>query len=328
MNGVKDDLGKRVTGPPTQQQQKRIVAQLDDMIKNLAIKPRQSKFDQRESAGGGGGGASKPKLPAEAELRLLKALQQAVNADTRAIDAAGNKDKSRTLAVGGRQGELRNLLDTLLKKASGGKIKLGPEPDNKDQLPEEAKEEQIENQELDQNLLTGKPNQDTTEREVNLVGDRMARSRQRLAINSDPGKTTQKIQERIVLDLDSLIQQAQQTANATPKPGQGKPQGQQKPANANGKQPDNQQANGKKPGQQSQPNHSDQSANASSLHGGGNTNADLSQDIKEQMAEWGGITPRQRQAVIEGAGETVIQKYQKFVEDYYRSLATKQTERR
>jgi hypothetical protein len=45
------------------------------------------------------------------------------------------------------------------------------------------------------------------------------------------------------------------------------------------------------------------------------------------MAEWGGLTPRQRQAVIEGSNETIIQKYKGLVDDYYRSLATKATER-
>ena len=46
------------------------------------------------------------------------------------------------------------------------------------------------------------------EKKVNLVGDRMARVRQRLALNDDPGKTTQIIEDRIVTDLDILIDQA------------------------------------------------------------------------------------------------------------------------
>ena len=31
--------------------------------------------------------------------------------------------------------------------------------------------------------------------------------------------------------------------------------------------------------------------------------------------------PRLRDAVIEGASETIIEKYRKYVDDYYRSLA-------
>jgi hypothetical protein len=45
------------------------------------------------------------------------------------------------------------------------------------------------------------------------------------------------------------------------------------------------------------------------------------------MKEWGGLTPRQRDAIIEGSGDTVIEKYKPLVDDYYRSLATKATER-
>ena len=41
------------------------------------------------------------------------------------------------------------------------------------------------------------------------------------------------------------------------------------------------------------------------------------------MQEWGGLTPRQRTAVIEGGGETIIEPYKKLIDDYYKSLATK-----
>ena len=57
--------------------------------------------------------------------------------------------------------------------------------------------------------------------------------------------------------------------------------------------------------------------------GPGAQQADVSSDIHQKMTEWGGITPRQRQAVIEGAGEQVLDKYKTLVDDYYRSLATK-----
>jgi hypothetical protein len=45
------------------------------------------------------------------------------------------------------------------------------------------------------------------------------------------------------------------------------------------------------------------------------------------MAEWGGVTAREREAVIEGASEKPVEKYIKLIDDYYRSLATKSTER-
>jgi hypothetical protein len=314
MNGVKDDLGKPDTGVPTQAEQKRIVAELDAMIRDLAIKPIVSQFAQHDSGGGGGGGKTAP-MPTEAELRLLKDFQLAVNDATKTIDAQPKKDKAKLMALGGRQGEMRNLLDQLLQKASGGQMKLGPEPDNRDQLPEEANKEQVENQELDTTLLEDKPGAEVVQKDMNLVGDRMARARQRLAINDDPGKITQAIQERIVANLDDLIEMARKKeAQTQGKPGKGQAQAMNQPKPGSGV----------KPGNQGVKNQGGVTPAANSNNGGpGAQTADLSTDIHQKMAEWGGITPRQRAAVIEGAGEQVMQKYKTLVDDYYRSLATK-----
>jgi hypothetical protein len=101
-------------------------------------------------------------------------------------------------------------------------------------------------------------------------------------------------------------------------------------------QPGEQQAMGKpKPNSGVQPQNAGQSPQANAgikagatpasadYTGGANQSADVSADIRQKMSEWGGVTPRQRQAVIEGAGEQVIEKYKTMVDDYYRSLATK-----
>jgi hypothetical protein len=316
MGEVKDDLAKPQTSTPTQAEQKRISSQLDAMIRDLATKPIQSPFAQQ----GGGGGQCSPGLPSEAELRLLKDLQAAVNDSTKEIDAQPNKDKPTLLALGTRQGELRNLLDQLLQASSHGQMKLGPEPDNRDSLPEEANAEQVENQELDTSLLDGKPGAAVVQKDLDLVGDRMARSRQRLAINDDPGKVTQAIQDKIQSNLDDLIEMARKKqAQMVPPPGSKPPQqAMGKPKPNPGVIPQNSQANAgqKKPGGMAAPGDT-------YVPGGGSATPDLSADIRQQMTEWGGITPRQREAVIEGAGEQVIDKYKTLVDDYYRSLATK-----
>ena len=54
---------------------------------------------------------------------------------------------------------------------------------------------------------------------------------------------------------------------------------------------------------------------------------DLSQSIKQSAAEWGKISPRTRNAVIEGADEQIIDKYRRYVEDYYRGVSVRGTER-
>ncbi|MDB5318882.1 MAG: hypothetical protein JWN40_513, partial [Phycisphaerales bacterium] len=51
-------------------------------------------------------------------------------------------------------------------------------------------------------------------------------------------------------------------------------------------------------------------------------------NVKETAEQWGQVSPRLKDAVLEGATEKVPEKYRKLVQDYYRSLATKATERK
>ena len=331
MNEVKKDLAKPTTAEPTQAEEQRIVDQLDAMIRNLATKPKQSPFNQDGGGGGGGGGQPpKPRLPSEAELRLLKELQIAVNKSTKKIDELPEpkKDKPKLVALGNRQGELRGLLDTLIQKASKGQVKLEGEPDPKDRLPEEAEVGEIEDQELLEQLRNDKPADDKLADDVKLVGQRMARSRQRLALDHDPGKTTQKIQDRILINLDHLIDMArQQQAQAQSRPGQQQGEGQQQQRPGQQQQPAGQQQVGRDPGTQSQPNQGTQGAQTE--QGGGTQNNTASgRDIREGASEWGGITQRVRDAIIEGKNDTVIQKYKNLTDRYYEAVGKKGSEQR
>jgi hypothetical protein len=328
MNGVKDELGKSNTHAPTQAQQKRIVAQLDAMIRNLSTRPKQSKFAQ-DAAGGGGGQQQGSKLPTEAELKLLKDLQLVINDDTTFADAKEQqqkqKDKETLLGLGTRQGELRGLLDQLLQRASRGEIKLGPEPDKLSQLPEEAGEEDVENQEMDKALLNDKADADKDEKQAMLVGDRMARSRQRLALNNDAGKVTQLIQSRIIKDLDDLIEQSreQQAQTRNSDPSQGKKPGQNMPKpGEQAAQPNNQGKSNTQIGVVSQPNSSNP-ADRDSAPGRAARQQDLNKEIKETNREWGNISPRIRDAIIQQSDDQVLEEYRKLVEDYWQSLSAK-----
>ena len=322
MNEVKDDLAKPQTGMATQAEETRIEEQLQAMIDSLKVRPKEKQFAERSQ--GGGSGQCKTKMPSEAELRLLKALQLAVNGSTTKIDAQKIKDNQKLLNLGGRQGELRDLLDKMVQKASAGKVKLAPEPDNKDQLPEEASKADVEDQEFEKQLLNDKLTDDQATNNVKLTGDRMARSRQRLALNNDPGKVTQEIQKRILKDLDNMIelaraqqvqmkpgsQQAKAGQKPQPKPGTGN-KGQQKLAQGNKQH----QESGSNPAQQS------------TLDQGSTPQADLSQEIKESRAEWGRLHPRDRAAMVEGQNEQPNPKYQKQIDDYFKTLSEKATQR-
>ncbi len=322
MDEVKEDLAKQKTGKSVQLTEARIIDELDAMIKSLKQEKNQSAFVQKPGGGGGGGGGGGSKLPTEAELRLMKALQESINKNTTEADKLPKEEQDKVALVnlGNRQGQIRSLLDTLLKKVTQGKEGLKPEPKQEDKLPEEAGKEQIENQEADAELLGGDPKAAAESKQLNRVGDRMARSRQRLALDNDPGKVTQEIQKRIVVDLDDMIKQAQQQQASNSQPGKGKGQGPPKPGDGQGQ--GQQQANGQKPGGQSKPNNGSSPAGQSTVSQGGSTAADTSSIIKETNREWGSISPRLRDAVIEGAGEQVIEKYRKLVEDYYRGVST------
>jgi len=219
-----------------------------------------------------------------------------------------------------------------MQKASEGKVKLGPEPDNKDQLPEEAAGDKIaealEDKELEDFLIKDEvkdgEGQDTIEKSVKLTGDRMGRSRQRLALNNDPGAVTQNIQGKIVETLDQLIELSRQQQMQSQNPQQAKNQGQKQPQKQIGQQKLAQQdagkQQGKKPGVQTGGNNP---AQASTKNPGEVKDADLSQELQEKAAEWGVLTARQREAIIESKGDQVIDKYRGLVEDYYRELSKK-----
>jgi hypothetical protein len=181
----------------------------------------------------------------------------------------------------------------------------------------------VENDELDKNLLDDKPAAEQEETQAGLVGDRMARSRQRLAINSDPGRVTQIIQDRILQDFDVLIDQSrkQEAEIRNPPKDSQSPQKQSRPGEQMAKA-DNQ---GNKPGSP-KANPVANPAQVSAANAPGNAATDLSKEIKESLAEWGQVTPRLRDAQIEGSSETIIEQYRKLTEDYYRSLAAKATD--
>ncbi|HTW93710.1 MAG TPA: hypothetical protein VMD30_02880, partial [Tepidisphaeraceae bacterium] len=323
MNGVKDHLNAFEAGLPTQKSQARIVAELDDMIKELAIKPKISDFAQ---GGGGGGGQCAPHLPTEAEIRLIRDLQKGVNDDTKDADAQSPHDKQAILELGKREGDLRQLLDHILQKASGGQLKLGSEPSNKDTLPEEASNEDLDLEELRDQALNAKPDAQGESDDTGLVGLRMARAHQRLALNLDPGQTTQRIQARILLNLDALAEMARQE-EATGRPRQGQP-GQPQQANPNQGRPVNPNNTGQ--GMASRGPKSGQGgttpAGDSTNGGPGLTDEDINASIQQLKNNWGAISPRQRAAIMESASERTLTQFKTFVDGYYRTLADKATQ--
>ena len=159
---------------------------------------------------------------------------------------------------------------------------VGPEADPKQKLPEEASDEDIDNQELEHVLLNGdgQPDPDQVKNDVALVGQRMSRSHQRLADDHDPGQTTQKIQKRILDNLDSLIEMAR-AEQSEPKPGQGQPSQATDPTQ--GLQPDNQSTSRQPPQQITGTTPASVATNNRDVDTTGTPTTDITQTLKE----WG-----------------------------------------
>ncbi len=336
MDGVHRRLGANDTGRPTQIEQARIVDGLDAMIDSLKIEQREERFDQNSQANQGGGGEGGqqnqgPTLPPEAELRLIKRMQEGVNRATEELaklkEAAAEPEETlgqQIVGTGDQQGELRGVLDQMLRQYSRGQVKFGPEPDPADLLPEESGEGEVEDAELLDDLLGENAGQGGDAADVNRMGDRMARSQQRLALSRDPGQTTQIIQRRIVKDIDSLIeqsrsqQQQQQQARNQQQDQQRRRQQQQEQQQARN-QGENQQGEQ----QQQQPGQDAAQASRDASPGGA---ADLSAELLESMAEWGGLTPRQRAAILESKDEQTIDRYRQLIEEYWKSMSQKRSQ--
>jgi hypothetical protein len=328
MGAISQSLGKLDAGTATQRTQQRVVRELDDMIKNLAMRPRQSQYNTPRNSSGGGAGQQQqgaPRLPPEAEIRLIQDMQRMLNDDTKDAAATTPPDKAGVLNLGKRQGDLRKMLDDLLQKSSEGKVTLGPEPENKATLPEEATDEDLDLQELKDSALNATPDEQGIKDDTSMLGVRMARARQRLALDADPGTTTQKIQERIVIEMDALAQMAQQqeATQSRSRSGQ-RPQRQNAPGQ---QQQGNNPGNALAQGQRDQGPQANNPAQRGGATPGGNTAGLTQQDINAQVAEmkesWGKLSPRQRAAVMEGSTDQTLQKFKDFVDGYYRTLAEK-----
>ena len=332
MHQAHDRLSQSQTDQLTQVMQAQVVAELEALIRDLKLKPKGSGFDEepkKSTSSGGSGGPPPPvNMPTEAELHLLKDLQLAENTATIAAGKQAAPDKTVLLALAKRQGDLRDILDQLIRKSTQGKAKLPPEPEFLDQQPGSPAQtiEGVDDQELQEDLLaprhpkaTTQATADKTPGGVRVLGDRMARAKHQLAVLNDAGPVTQQIQSRIVDDLGQMIEAARQKQPPPPPPSKPKPTSQPSPKEkqkpSSGAQPDNTQPpgtpkpTGSKPGKDpSQPGES-------------KPPEDNQNQPQQPNRMWGDVSPRQREAIIESQNEKVLDKYKDIVDDYYRAMS-------
>ncbi len=188
-------------------------------------------------------------------------------------------------------------LDELLGTEGGASE--GDEGGVGDELPGGASEREAE---LDR-LLSGQEIVDAFRTAVAL----MDRSARRLGESRDTGLTTQRMQEEVLRALDTLIADAQQ-------------RGQQSSASSSSSSSQDQQQGQQQPGQQSSPR-SASGDNPAEAGAPGRQDGALGPEQAADLAAWGNLPARFRDALVQGASDRFSATYRKLTEEYYRRLA-------
>jgi hypothetical protein len=157
-----------------------------------------------------------------------------------------------------------------------------------------------EDAELDR-LLSGSEIADEFRQAVDLMG----RSATRLTTARDTGSRTQRMQEDALRKLDKLISDAErraQQASSSPSPSADRQQAQPQPR----QQTQQQAGNGDNRGE----------VNPPALRSG-----PLSAEEAADLAAWGSLPARVRDALVQGSSDKFSAAYRKLTEAYYKMLA-------
>ncbi len=163
-------------------------------------------------------------------------------------------------------------------------------------LPEEGEEE------LDR-LLSGQEIVD----EFRAAADLMDRSARRLTAARDTGIGTQRMQEDVLRKLDKLIADAQERSQQNSNSSSSSSSDQQQQQQQQPRQENSQQAgNGENRDERAPP---------------GGQNGPLGPEQAADLAAWGALPARLRDALVQGSSDRFSATYRKLTEAYYRRLA-------
>ena len=163
-------------------------------------------------------------------------------------------------------------------------------------LPKETVDEALDR------LLSGQEIVD----EFRAAADLMNRSARRLATSRDTGLATQRMQEDILRKLDTLIADAQQRS--------------QQSSGSSSSSPSQQPQSTPQPAQTSTPQ-SGRGDNRSATPPPGNRTGPLGPEQAADLAAWGALPSRMRDALLQGSSDRFSATYRRLTEAYYRTLA-------
>lgn len=180
---------------------------------------------------------------------------------------------------------------------------------------------EVDRQELVEGLLGKSEAGD----EMGRVVARMRKVYEQLAQRYDAGLVTQEIQRRIVDDLAKAIEEARRQMQQPP-PSQTQPSEKDqdkdaKPKERNDERQAAQQARQQTEKEQAEARQAQNPKPATRDMGGRPEQPARAGKIEETRRGWGNIPPRDRDEVVQGAGEEIIGKYKRQVDRYYEALS-------
>jgi len=156
----------------------------------------------------------------------------------------------------------------------------------------------------------GESDEDVMDGVVRLMGE----SAKRIEIDFDPGAGTQEVQKEIGDKLDDAIKLAASRTRSRRQTSESKHDDRRqmptkpKPAAPSKATP--------------KPGHATQSADdsTSAVQAGATNKDDDRADLHDPRRAWGNLPRREREEMIQGAGEGFLERYREWVERYYRAL--------
>lgn len=137
----------------------------------------------------------------------------------------------------------------------------------------------------------------------------MKQSEKQLGIGFDPGQATQSVQRRIIDKLDDAIASAQRRKSKS---------------SSSKRQTSDRRKRSTKPKEKQQAGKTQKAQDSSKSNAKGSvtdTGETKSGRFREARRGWGMLPERDRDEVLQGAEESVIEKYRELVERYFRALA-------
>jgi hypothetical protein len=302
LRGADAHLRKVQTGAPVQEAQKLAEMNFQELLEAL-----QEDEARRAAAGGGGGGggggmSNTMLLPAAAELKMLRMLQDRVNRGTRSLDedrAGREKPTAQETAaakqLSQREKEVGQATDALRKKwAELSAPRSATAPANP-AAPDPLKEYMAKALQDAQNPLS------PVIGDMHTVEDRLGQT--------VTGKPTQTVQTKIIRSLNDLIAQAQQAqAKAMMQLRRKQP----------GKQPETSQQPPQGNQQPSSP------AAVSALPSGAAATAAKLRKIYggNDSDAWGKLPPEEREKFLQTLKEKFPDRYEQILTEYFKQLST------